>query len=334
MTIRVGINGFGRVGRNILRVLCSREGFEVVSVNDLAEPETLAYLFKYDSVHGRYPGTVEAADGGILVDGKLIRCSKEKDPARLGWGELGVRYVVESTGRFTRPADLEKHLTAGARKVILTAPGKGELDATVVMGVNHGTLQPEHRLISNASCTTNCLAPVAQVLHDRFGIVQGLITTIHAYTNDQATLDTVHSDLRRGRSAAVNMIPTRTGAAKAVGLVIPELAGRLNGMALRVPIDDGSAVDLVCQLEQPATAEEINTAMREAAAGSLSGILDYTEDPIVSSDIKGDPHSAIFDGASTMVLEAGLAKLLIWYDNEWGFSNRVADLLTHVHGLQ
>ncbi len=333
MTIKVGINGFGRVGRNILRVLCAREGIEVVSINDLTAPETLAYLFKYDSVHGTYPGTVESVEDGILVDGRKIRCQNEKDPANLGWSELGASYVVESSGRFTRPEDLQKHLTAGAQKVILSAPAKGELDATVVMGVNHDILQPEHRMISNASCTTNCLAPLAQVLHDRFGIVQGLMTTIHAYTNDQSTLDMVHKDLRRGRAAGVNIIPTQTGAAKAVGLVIPELAGRLNGMAMRVPVEDGSAVDLVCQLEQQATAEEINEAVREAASGSLAGILEYTEAPIVSSDVKGNPHSSIFDAGSTMVLKGGLAKCLSWYDNEWGFSSRVADLLTYIDSL-
>ena len=339
--IRVGINGFGRIGRVVLRVLAERPNeFEVVAVNDLSDAKTLAMLFKYDSVHGRFKGTVEANGDSLVVNGKKIRILAERDPSKLPWGKEKVDVVLESTGVFRMRSDPKKggigygsHLDAGARKVILSAPAKDAIDATIVMGVNDDTIKPEHQVFSNASCTTNCLAPVAKVLNDKFGIVQGLMTTIHAYTNDQKILDMVHSDLRRARSAAANIIPTSTGAAAAVGKVIPALAGKLDGCAMRVPVQDGSVVDLVAVLEKEVSVDQINAAIKEAAEGELKGILEYCSDPMVSSDVIGNPHSSVFDALSTMVNPkpcGKMVKVVSWYDNEWGFSQRVADLMVKI----
>jgi glyceraldehyde 3-phosphate dehydrogenase len=326
MAIRVGINGFGRIGRNVFRVLQKRSEFEVALVNDLADAATLAHLLKYDSVFGRFPGSVAVAEGGIAVDGRRLRALQEKDPANLPWKAEGVDVVVESTGVLTRRADLEKHLAAGAKKVILTVPAKDEIDAMIVVGVNDQALKPEHRLVSNASCTTNCVAPMAKVLHETFGVEKGLMTTVHAYTNDQRILDLVHKDLRRARAAAQNIIPTTTGAARAVGKVLPELKGKLDGYSLRVPVPDGSVIDLTATLRREVTREEVNAAFRKAAEGPLHGILAYTEDPIVSTDVVGTSFSCTFDALSTMVIEKNLVKTVGWYDNEWGYSCRVADL--------
>jgi glyceraldehyde 3-phosphate dehydrogenase len=328
-TVQVGINGFGRIGRLVFRVMHEREDFEVQAVNDLGDAKTLAHLLKYDTVHGRFKGTVEAGKDALIVDGREIRVLSERNPADLPWKELGVRFAVESTGVFRKREQIAAHLEAGAEKVLLTVPAKDEIDATVVLGVNESILKPEHKIISNASCTTNCLAPMVHVLHQKYGLVGGIMTTIHAYTNDQRILDLLHSDLRRSRSAAANIIPTTTGAAKAVGKVIPELDGKLNGMALRVPVPDGSITDFTARLEKPATEEQINEAFRNAAAGPLEGILEYCEDPVVSSDIVGNPHSCIFDSLCTMVLEDSLVKVVGWYDNEWGYSNRVVDLMAY-----
>jgi glyceraldehyde 3-phosphate dehydrogenase len=333
MSIRVGINGFGRIGRLVFRALHARPEFEVVAINDLADPASLALLLKYDSVHGRFSGKVEAREGDLLVDGRVVRTLAEKDPANLPWKALDVAFVVESTGVFTKRSDLEKHLTAGARKVVLTVPAKDEIDATVVLGVNDGVLRPEHRIVSNASCTTNCLAPLARALHDAFGIEHGLMTTIHAYTNDQRILDLVHKDPRRARSAAMNIIPTTTGAARAVGKVIPELKGRLDGISLRVPVPDGSCVDLTARLSRDVDIASVNAAVRAAAEGPMKGILEYTEDPIVSTDVIGNPVSCLFDASSTMVMDKRTVKVLAWYDNEWGYSSRVADLLERLARL-
>ena len=334
MAIRVAINGFGRIGRLVFRVLKERDGFEVVAINDLADATALAHLLKYDSVHGRYPGVVSAEEGRIVVDGVPTRTIAERDPARLPWRDLSIDCVVESTGIFTTQEACMKHVGAGAGKVLLTVPPKGDIDAMVVMGVNDETLQPGHRVVSNASCTTNCLAPVVKVLHDSFGIERGLMTTVHAYTNDQRIADMIHSDMRRARAAGVNIIPTTTGAARAVGKVIPELNGKLDGFAMRVPVPDGSVVDLVANLVRAATVDEINGALRAAAEGPMKGILGYTDDPIVSSDVVGDPHSSIVDGQCTMVCDGGqLVKVVSWYDNEWGYSNRVVDLLEKAHRL-
>lgn len=333
MAIRVGINGFGRIGRNVFRVVSKREDVEIVQVNDLSDAATLAHLLKYDSVFGRYDGTVESTQGALTVDGREVRVTSERSPADLAWGESDVDFVVESTGVFRTREAISAHLEAGASKVLLTVPPKDEIDAMIVRGVNDDDLEPGHRIISNASCTTNCLAPVAKVLHDEFGIQSGLMTTVHAYTNDQRMLDLVHSDLRRSRAAALNIIPTTTGAARAVGKVIPDLAGRIDGMAMRVPVPDGSVVDLTVNLGRDASVDEINGAMRDAAAGPLAGVLEYTDDPIVSSDIIGNPHSSIFDGGATAIINGSLAKVLSWYDNEWGYSNRVVDLLVRAHGL-
>jgi glyceraldehyde 3-phosphate dehydrogenase len=324
---RVAINGFGRIGRLVLRVLAERPDFEVVAVNDLSDPKTLALLLRYDSVHGRFKGTVEAGEGELRVNGKAVKALAVKDPAELPWKDLEVAFVVESTGVFTRRADLEKHLAAGARKVVLTVPPKDEIDAMVVLGVNDGILRPEHRIVSNASCTTNCLAPLAKVLHDAFGIEHGLMTTVHAYTNDQRILDLVHKDPRRARAAAMNIIPTTTGAARAVGKIIPELKGKLDGCALRVPVPDGSVVDLTALLKKEVTVGEVNAAVKAAAAGPMKGILEYTEDPVVSSDVVGNPVSCLFDAGATMVMAGRTVKAIAWYDNEWGYSSRVADLL-------
>ncbi|MBF4995019.1 type I glyceraldehyde-3-phosphate dehydrogenase [Arthrobacter gandavensis] len=327
MSIRVGINGFGRIGRNFLRAaLQSENGFTVVAVNDLADPEQLAHLLKYDSVAGRLAEDVRVVDGDLKVGNQTIKVLAERDPGSLPWGDLGVDIVIESTGLFTKAADAEKHIAAGARKVLISAPAKDE-DFTVVMGVNDGDYDAEkHNIISNASCTTNCLAPMADVLNREFGIEQGLMTTIHAYTADQRLQDSPHSDLRRARAAALNVIPTSTGAAKAIGKVLPDLKGKLDGYAMRVPVPTGSATDLTVTVSRETTAEEVNEAFRAAAASDRwSGILTYTEDPIVSSDIVGDPASCIFDSGLTKV-QGNQVKIVGWYDNEWGYSSRLVDL--------
>ena len=335
MAVRVGINGFGRIGRLVLRVMAQRPGeFEILAINDLSDPATLAQLLKYDSVHGRFAGSVEASQDALIINGREVKVLSEKAPAKLPWRDMKVDVALESTGVFmTRKSEkggYGDHLTAGARKVVLSAPAKDEPDLTVVLGVNDDRLSASHTCISNASCTTNCLAPVTKVLHDSFGIVEGLMTTVHAYTNDQRVSDLVHKDPRRARAAAINIIPTTTGAARAVGKVIPDLAGKLNGFALRVPVANGSAVDLVVTLKKPATAEQINAELKTAAEGKLKGILEYSEDPLVSSDIIGNPHSSIIDGLSTMTMPANggnMVKVVAWYDNEWGYAARMADLI-------
>ena len=327
MAIKVGINGFGRIGRNVYRVIAEREGIDVLAINDLADARTLSILLKYDSVHGRFKGDVEAKDDVLVVKGKEIRLTKERDPVKLPWKELGVEIVIESTGIFTKKADCEKHLEAGAKKVILSAPAKDQLDATIVMGINENDLKPEHKIVSNASCTTNCLGPLAKVINDNFGIEKGLMTTIHAYTNDQKVTDLMHSDLRRARAAAINIIPTTTGAAKAIGEVIPELKGKLDGMAMRVPVDNGSVTDLVVSVKKKVSIEEINNVFKAASENELKGILEYCVDPIVSSDIIDNAHSCIFDSLSTYVIGGNLVKVIGWYDNEWGYSNRMVDLI-------
>lgn len=328
MTTRVGINGFGRIGRQVLRATMMRHPgeLEIVAVNDLADPKVNAHLFKYDSNFGRYAGTVQSVNGGIEIDGKLIQSVSERDPAKLPWGDLGVDLVIESTGFFTNGEKAAAHIEAGAKKVIISAPATNE-DKTLVLGVNADDYDPAaHHVVSNASCTTNCVATMIKVLHDSFGVKHGLMTTVHAYTNDQQILDQAHPDLRRARAAAVNIIPTNTGAAKVVGVVIPELNGKLHGMALRVPVSDGSITDFVANLERDVTVEEVNAAYKAAAEGALNGIIEYTEDPIVSSDIRMNPHSAIIDAQSTMVMEGNMVKVLGWYDNEWGYSCRTSDL--------
>ena len=328
MSTRVGINGFGRIGRQVLRATLERhpDDLEVVVVNDLAAPEANAHLFKYDTNYGRYPGTVQAVDGGIEVDGRRIRSLSERNPADLPWGDLGVDIVIESTGLFTQREKAAGHIEAGAKKVIISAPASGE-DKTLVLGVNDGEYEPDaHHVLSNASCTTNCVAQLIKVLNDEFGVKHGLMTTVHAYTNDQLILDQVHPDMRRARAAAQNIIPTSTGAAKVVGVVIPELNGKLHGMALRVPVPTGSITDFVADVGRDVTKEEVNEAFRKAAEGPLNGILDYTEDPIVSSDIRMNPASCIFDADATMVMEGNMVKALGWYDNEWGYSCRTSDL--------
>jgi len=329
MAVKVGINGFGRIGRNVFRA-AHAAGAEIdfVAVNDLVDTATMAHLLKYDSILGRFPGEVAEAGDALSVDGKELEVLSERDPAALPWGELGVDVVIESTGFFTKREDAAKHLEAGAKKVIISAPAT-EPDVTVALGVNFDdTYDPaQHDVISNASCTTNCLAPLAKVLHEAFGIEQGLMTTIHAYTADQRLQDMPHKDPRRSRAAALNLIPTTTGAAKAVGLVLPELNGKLNGFSMRAPVPTGSAVDLVFTTPDPLTSDEINAALKAAAEGPLQGILAYTEDPIVSTDIVGDPHSSIVDAQSTMVIGDGrMAKVISWYDNEWGYSNRCVEL--------
>ena len=329
----VAINGFGRIGRLVLRaILRFHPEINVVAINDLTDSQTLAHLLKYDSVHKVYAGEVSHTDTHITIDGRSIRIFAEKDPENLPWKELGVDYVIESTGVFNNREKLSKHLKAGASKVILTAPAKDEIDATVVMGVNHLTLKPEHALVSNASCTTNCLAPVVKVLQDRFGIVDGLMTTIHSFTNDQRILDLPHKDLRRARAASMSMIPTSTGAAKAIGLVIPELAGKLDGIAVRVPTPDASLVDLCLNLERETSKEELNAAMKEAAETYLKGYLMYTEEPLVSIDIVGNSYSSVFDSLCTSV-KGKFVKVFSWYDNEWGYSCRVVDLLHYMMNL-
>jgi glyceraldehyde 3-phosphate dehydrogenase len=329
MAVKVGINGFGRIGRNVFRAAnAAGADLEFVAVNDLVDTDTMAHLLKYDSILGRFPGKVEVEGDSIMVDGAELKVLAERDPAALPWGELGVDVVIESTGFFTKREDAAKHLEAGAKKVIISAPAT-EPDVTVALGVNFDEAydKDSHHVISNASCTTNCLAPLAKVLHESFGIEQGLMTTIHAYTADQRLQDMPHKDPRRSRAAALNLIPTSTGAAKAVGLVLPELNGKLNGFSMRAPVPTGSAVDLVFTTADPLTPEQINAALKAAAEGPMKGILDYTEDAIVSTDIIGDPHSSIIDGLSTMVIGDGrMAKVISWYDNEWGYSNRCVEL--------
>ena len=325
---KVAINGFGRIGRMSFRELCTRKSVEVVAINDLTSADTLAYLLKYDSVHGRFDGEVVADGDYLVINGKRIRVYAEKDPANLPWKELGIDIVIESTGLFKNREKMMKHINAGAKKVVLTVPAdkKEDVDATVVLGVNDHILNKDIQLVSNASCTTNCLSPIAKVLNDNFGVVRGLMNTIHSYTNDQKILDLPHSDLRRARAAAVSIIPTKTGAAKAVGLVLPELAGKLDGLAMRVPTPDGSVVDLTVELEKPATKEEINAAMKKAAEGPMKGILEYVDEPIVSADIVDNKHSSIFDSQLTQVLDNNFVKVVSWYDNEKGYSTRICDL--------
>jgi len=332
MAIKVGINGFGRIGRMVFRIMMAKGGFEVVAINDLTDAKTLAHLLKYDSVHGKFDGTVEAKEKSIVVNGKEIEITSIKNPAELPWKATGAQVVIESTGVFRKKEQIAGHIAAGAEKVILTVPAKDEIDNTIVLGVNTEELKPEDKIVSNASCTTNCLAPMVKVLRDNFGLVKGLMTTVHAYTTDQVIQDLPHSDLRRARAACESIIPTTTGAAAAVGKVIPALNGKLNGMAMRVPVKDGSVVDLVVELEKSVTAEEINAAMKKASEGELKGIMEYTEDPIVSFDIIGNPHSCIFDALSTMVIGDKLVKVIGWYDNEWGYSNRVVDLIGKLVG--
>ena len=341
MAVRVGINGFGRIGRLVFRVMADQPNkFEVAAINDLSKPATLRQLLKYDSVHGRFSGTVEATEDALIVNGRTIKVLNERAPAKLPWAELGVQVALESTGVFTmrksEKGGYGDHLAAGAKKVILSAPAKDDPDLMVVLGVNDEQLNASHLCVSNASCTTNCLAPMVQVLHQSFGLVEGLMTTVHAYTNDQQIADLVHEDPRRARAAAINIIPTTTGAARAVGKVIPELNGRLNGFALRVPVADGSIVDLVATLKKSVTVEEINAAFRTAAEGRLKGILEYSEDPLVSTDIIGNRHSSIIDAQSTMTMPAGggnMVKVVSWYDNEVGYAARTADLIARVASL-
>ncbi len=336
---RIGINGLGRIGHDVLRCALNRSDLEVVAVNHKSRripvtdtyAQSVAHMLKYDSIYGIFDGDIGAKEGAIIVNGREIRITAEGDPERLPWKELGVDFVVESTGRLNNPAEAEKHMKAGARKVILSGPAKGGECLTVVMGVNEEKYDPAvHHVVSNASCTTNCLAPVAKVINDNFGIVKGLMTTVHAYTNDQQLHDMPHRDLRRGRAVDMSIIPTTTGAAKAVALVLPELKGKINGFSMRVPVPTVSVVDLVVELAKPATVKEINGALKEAAAGYLKGIMDYCELPLVSIDFKGNPHSAIIDAMSTMVIEGNMAKVIAWYDNEWGYSERVLDLLTYM----
>jgi glyceraldehyde 3-phosphate dehydrogenase len=338
VAIRVGINGFGRIGRLVFRGLMARSDvFEVVGINDLTDNKTLATLLKYDSIHRRFPGTVDFDDENLTVNGKKIKAMAMRNPAELPWGDLGADVVLESTGAFRgratdQKAGYDSHLAAGAKKVVISAPAKGP-DLTCVLGVNDDKLTAQHKCISNASCTTNCLAPMAKVINDRFGIVKGLMTTVHSYTNDQVVQDFPHKDLYRARAAAMNIIPTTTGAAEAVGLVIPELQGKLTGMSLRVPTPTGSVVDLVCETAKPVTADAVNAAIKEAAEGPLKGILKYTEDPIVLTDIIGDPHSSIFAGPWTMVVGDTMLKVISWYDNEWGYSMRSVDLIEKIAKL-
>jgi glyceraldehyde 3-phosphate dehydrogenase len=326
MAVKIGINGFGRIGRLVYRAAYENKNVEIVAINDLADAKTNAHLLKYDSVHGTFPGNVEMKDGNIVVDGKVVKVLSERDPQAIPWREMGVDIVVESTGVFTAADKASGHLTAGAKKVIITAPAKGDA-FTVVMGVNEGSYDPaKHHVVSNASCTTNCLAPVAKVLNDNFKIIKGLMTTVHAYTNDQHTLDLMHKDLRRARAAALSIIPTTTGAARAVAKVLPELEGKLNGFAMRVPTPNVSVVDLVVNVEKSTSVEEVNAAFKKAAEGELKGILEYTEEPLVSKDFNGNPHSAIVDALSTMVMDGNMVKAIAWYDNEWAYSTRVVDL--------
>ena len=333
MTTRVGINGFGRIGRLVLRAMTARhpDKMQVAAVNDLTDAETNAYLFKYDTNYGAYPGEVKAVDGGLSVDGRSIRVFSERDPAQIPWSEMDVDLVVESTGIFTDADKAAGHLQGGAKKVVISAPAKGE-DLTIVLGVNdHLYDASKHKVVSNASCTTNCFAPMVKVLHDAFGIEHGLMSTIHAYTNDQVIADQRHSDLRRSRAAAMNIIPTSTGAARAVGLVLPELNGKLHGVAFRVPTSTGSVTDFTAAVSKDTSPEDVNQVFREAAEGPLKGILEYVDDPLVSSDFRGNTHSCIFDSLSTIVMEDRMVKIMGWYDNEWGYSCRTADLCALMH---
>lgn len=330
LTIRIGINGFGRIGRNVFRAAYGRENIEIVAVNNRSTGEILPHLLKYDSVHGIFPARVELTEGGFTVDDNFIRVVSHTDPGDIPWGELGVDVVIESSGKFNNGPACQKHLDNGARKVVISAPAKEE-DVTIVMGVNEEKYDPQkHNIISNASCTTNCLAPVAKVIHEKFGIKRGLMTTVHSYTNDQQILDQSHKDMRRARAAGLSIIPTTTGAAKAVALVLPELKGKLNGFAMRVPTPNVSVIDLVAEIEKNTTKEELNAVLREASENQLKGILDYTDLPLVSSDFNGSSASSIIDGLSTMVMEDNLVKVISWYDNEWGYSCRVVDLVEYV----
>jgi glyceraldehyde 3-phosphate dehydrogenase len=329
MAINIGINGFGRIGRLVFRRVLQQGGFNVVGINDITDAKTLAYLLKYDSVHGIFDGEVKAEENAIVVNGKKYRVTAEKDPSKLPWKELGADIIIEGTGIFTSREKLQPHITAGAKKVLLTAPAKDEIDATVVLGVNDSVLTGKEQFVSNASCTTNCLAPMVKVLNDSFGLEQGFMTTIHSYTNDQRLLDLPHKDLRRARAAAMSIIPTTTGAARTVGKVIPELKGKLDGFSLRVPTPDASITDFVAQLKRPATREQVNDAMKKSPAGPMKGILQYTEEELVSTDIIGNEHSCIFDSKLTMAM-GNTVKIFGWYDNEWGFSCRVVDLLKKI----
>lgn len=327
MAVKVAINGFGRIGRNVFRVASKRTDVDIVAINDMFAPAQLAHLLKYDSIYGQFDGSVEVAQDGLKVNGKTVKVSSEKDPSKLPWKALGVDLAIESTGVFRKREQCAMHLDAGAKKVILTVPAKDEIDRTIVLGVNEEMLKSEDKIVSNASCTTNCLAPITKVLHDNFTIKSGLMTTVHAYTSDQRLIDTPHSDMRRARAAALNIIPTTTGAAKAIGKVIPDLNGKLDGMAMRVPIPTGSIVDFVAEVEKDASVDAINAAMKKAADGPMKGILQYCDDPIVSSDVVANPYSSIFDSLVTMTVGKKLVKLVSWYDNEWGYSNRVVDLI-------
>jgi len=330
MTVKIGINGFGRIGRLVFRAALQIPELEVVAVNDLTDAATNAHLFKYDTIHGIFEGEVRSTDNSIIVNGREVKVFSERDPAQLPWGELGVNIVIESTGVFREKSKAEAHIKGGAKKVIITAPAKDE-DITIVLGVNEDKYDPaNHHIISNASCTTNCLAPVAKVLDEEFGIERGLMTTVHAYTNDQRILDQAHKDLRRARAAAQSIIPTTTGAAKVVALVLPQLKGKLNGLAMRVPVANVSVVDLVVDLRKKATVEDINGALKAAAEGNLKGILAYSEEPLVSQDYNGNPHSSIVDGLSTMTIDDTMAKVVAWYDNEWAYSLRVAELARYI----
>ncbi|MBB6214557.1 glyceraldehyde 3-phosphate dehydrogenase [Anaerosolibacter carboniphilus] len=331
MGVKVGINGFGRIGRNAFKIAFEgNNDFEIVAINDLTDAATLAHLLKYDSCFGKFEGTVEAKEGALIVNGKEVKILAERDPANLPWGELGVDIVVESTGVFTSKEKAIKHIEAGAKKVIISAPAKNE-DITIVMGVNEKNYDPQnHHVVSNASCTTNCLAPFAKIIDEKYGIKKGLMTTVHSYTNDQRILDLPHSDLRRARAAAESIIPTTTGAAKAVALVLPQLKGKLNGFAMRVPTPTVSVVDIVFELEKSTTAEEVNKVLREAAEGELKGILGFSDEPLVSIDYRKDPRSSIIDGLSTMVIGDNMLKVISWYDNEWGYSSRVVDLINYM----
>ena len=332
MKTKVGINGFGRIGRNAFKIAVEREdcNFEVVAINDLTTPATLAHLLKYDSCFGKFEGTVDATENSIIVNGREIKIYALKDPAEIPWGEIGAEVVLESTGMFTKKSDAAKHISAGAKKVVISAPATEE-DLTIVMGVNEEKYDPsQHHVLSNASCTTNCLAPFAKIIDEEFGIQRGLMTTIHSYTNDQKILDLPHKDVRRGRAAGISMIPTTAGAAKAVALVLPQLKGKLNGMAIRVPTPAVSLVDIVFEVKRETTAEEVNSILKNAAETKLKGILAYTDEPLVSVDFKGDPVSSTIDGLSTMVLEGNMVKILSWYDNEWGYSTRAVDLIEYI----
>jgi glyceraldehyde 3-phosphate dehydrogenase len=339
MAVKVGINGFGRIGRLVFRVMAQKpEKFDVVAINDMFDADMLAYMLKYDSTQGRFPGKVVAKQGAIVVNGKEVPILNEKDPSKLPWGKLGVDVVVESTGKFTAKAadgkpGYDTHLAAGAKRVLLSAPAKDKPDATIVLGVNDGDLKASMKTISNASCTTNSLAPACKILHEKIGIVKGLMTTVHAYTNDQAILDMPYKDKRRGRAAALSTIPSTTGAAKALGEVIPALKGKLHGYALRVPVPDGSITDLTFMAARKTSVEEINELMRNAAEGTMKGIIEYVTDPIVSVDVIGNPHSSIFDSTNTMVLDGDMVKVTMWYDNEWGYSNRTVDLIERIAAL-